>query len=288
MFKIGDFARLARVSPRLLRWYEEVGLLVPAQVDSASGYRYYSASQLVQLNRILALKELGLSLEQIAAMLDTRTPGEKLRALLEERKAQAERDRSEETLRIVRIETRLRQIEALGTAQGGDVVLAPGRAQRMLCVREQLPSFVAVGALMTELLETLPGHVSHEALGHFAVIAHTAEFEPEQFDLELGFFVSAETTTRIELRAGRCASTVDLPVPELVASCVRVGPPEQAHMLAAEIAFFVETGGLQLAGPGREVFLQRPRWDRIDQSVIEMQFPVAREGTGAITAFPTP
>ena len=53
MFRIGDFARLARVSPRLLRWYEEVGLLVPAQVDSASGYRYYTAAQLVHLNRII-------------------------------------------------------------------------------------------------------------------------------------------------------------------------------------------------------------------------------------------
>ncbi len=276
MFKIGDFARLARVSPRLLRWYEEVGLLAPAQVDSATGYRYYTAAQLVQLNRILALKELGLSLEQIAGMLDTRAREEKLRALLEQRKAEAERSRAEETLRIVRIETRLRQIEALGSAEGGDVVLAPGHAQRMLCAREQLPSFAAVGKLMTELLEGLPRHVPREALGHFAVIAHTAEFEPEQFDLELGYFVSAGTAASVDLREGRRAMTVDLPVPELVASCVRVGPPEEAHMLAAEIAFFLEAGGLQLAGPGREVFLQRPRWDRIDQSVIEMQFPVAR------------
>jgi DNA-binding transcriptional MerR regulator len=62
MFKIGDFSRIARVSCRLLRYYDELGLLRPTLVDRDSGYRYYSASQLQQLNRILVLKELGLSL----------------------------------------------------------------------------------------------------------------------------------------------------------------------------------------------------------------------------------
>jgi DNA-binding transcriptional MerR regulator len=51
MFKIGDFSRIARVSCRLLRYYDEIGLLKPAIVDRSSGYRFYSAAQLQQLNR---------------------------------------------------------------------------------------------------------------------------------------------------------------------------------------------------------------------------------------------
>ena len=122
MFRIGDFSRLARVSARLLRWYEEVGLLVPAHVDPSTGYRYYSAAQLVQLNRILALKELGLSLRQIGAALDPGAAEEKLRAALEERKTDAQRLRAAEELRITQIEARLRKIEALGTATGADPI----------------------------------------------------------------------------------------------------------------------------------------------------------------------
>src|SRR5262245_24704386 len=71
VFKIGDFSRIARVSCRLLRYYDEIGLLKPGSIERDTGYRYYSASQLPRLNRILVLKELGLSLEEIARVLDS-------------------------------------------------------------------------------------------------------------------------------------------------------------------------------------------------------------------------
>ena len=64
MLKIGDFSRLSLVSVKVLRYYDELGLLRPARVDEFTGYRYYSASQLTRLNRILVLKDLGLSLQQ--------------------------------------------------------------------------------------------------------------------------------------------------------------------------------------------------------------------------------
>jgi predicted transcriptional regulator YdeE len=63
MFTIGDFARLGRVSVRMLRHYDAVGLLEPAAVDRFTGYRYYRADHLRRLNRIVALKELGFTLQ---------------------------------------------------------------------------------------------------------------------------------------------------------------------------------------------------------------------------------
>ena len=66
MFKIGEFSRLAQVPVPTLRYYDQVGLLKPVKVDTFSGYRYYAASQLPRLHRILALKGLGFTLEQIA------------------------------------------------------------------------------------------------------------------------------------------------------------------------------------------------------------------------------
>ncbi len=70
MFRIGEFAQIAQVSGRLLRYYDQLGLLSPVRIDPQSGYRWYSAKQLPRLNRILALKELGLTLEQIRPLIE--------------------------------------------------------------------------------------------------------------------------------------------------------------------------------------------------------------------------
>ena len=69
MFKIGDFARIGRVTVRTLHHYEELGLLAPVRSDPMTGYRYYGLEQLPRLNRILALKDLGLSLDEIGLLL---------------------------------------------------------------------------------------------------------------------------------------------------------------------------------------------------------------------------
>jgi DNA-binding transcriptional MerR regulator len=74
MFSIGEFARHGRVSVRMLRHYDAIGLLRPACVDPDSGYRFYQAGQLAELNRIIALKDLGFSLQQVQAILAEQVP----------------------------------------------------------------------------------------------------------------------------------------------------------------------------------------------------------------------
>src|SRR5690349_14634726 len=110
MIKIGDFARLAQVSIVTLRHYDEIGLLKPSTVDKFTGYRYYSINQLPRLNRILALKDLGFSLEQIEQMLGG-VSLEEMRGMLKLRQAEQEQKLAEEEARLRRIAMRLRQIE---------------------------------------------------------------------------------------------------------------------------------------------------------------------------------
>jgi DNA-binding transcriptional MerR regulator len=93
MFSIGEFARLGGVSARTLRHYDEIGLLRPATVDPDSGYRGYAAPQLGQLNRIMALKELGLSLTQVRVLLSGVTLDE-LRGMLALRRPARARTRT--------------------------------------------------------------------------------------------------------------------------------------------------------------------------------------------------
>ena len=78
MLKIGDFSKLSRVSIRMLRHYDDIGLLKPAEIDTFSGYRYYREEQLYTAARITALKDMGFALADIARMLEVYDDSEKL------------------------------------------------------------------------------------------------------------------------------------------------------------------------------------------------------------------
>lgn len=78
MFKIGEFSKMTQVSARMLRHYDKLGLLQPNVVDRFTGYRYYTLEQIPQLNRLLALKDLGFSLNEIAHLLSTQVSVEML------------------------------------------------------------------------------------------------------------------------------------------------------------------------------------------------------------------
>jgi DNA-binding transcriptional MerR regulator len=122
MFSIGEFARMGTVSIRTLRHYDEIGLLRPAQVDPETGYRSYSADQLGRLNRIIALKDLGFSLNQTAKLLSGVTVDE-LRGMLALRRAQLERELDEYTSRLLEVEARLRYIEGENAMPADDITV---------------------------------------------------------------------------------------------------------------------------------------------------------------------
>ncbi len=58
MLKIGEFSKLSRVSIRMLRHYDDIGLLKPAEIDTFTGYRYYHEEQLFVIGRITSLKDI--------------------------------------------------------------------------------------------------------------------------------------------------------------------------------------------------------------------------------------
>src|SRR5215471_14922100 len=88
MFGVGAFARLGQVSVRTLHHYDEIGLLIPDHVDERTGYRWYCADQLVTLNRILALRDLGIPLAQIKPVIDDEVSLAELQGMLRLRRAE--------------------------------------------------------------------------------------------------------------------------------------------------------------------------------------------------------
>src|SRR5919112_2753712 len=98
----------------MLRHYDAIGLLRPARVDRSSGYRYYTAAQLAALNRIVALKDLGFTLDQVQTMIDQKVDPGELRGMLRMRRAQLADQMAADTARLAAVDARLRMIETEG------------------------------------------------------------------------------------------------------------------------------------------------------------------------------
>ena len=141
MIRIGDFSRLSRVSIKTLRYYDEMELFKPIEVDRFTGYRYYSVSQLPRLNRILALRDLGLSLEQIAQVLDEGVSPEQLRGMLRMKRVELQQHIADEQERLARVEARLNIIELEDTMPDYDVVIKQIEPQLVAGVRDTLASY---------------------------------------------------------------------------------------------------------------------------------------------------
>jgi len=111
MIRIGDFSRMSQTPVSTLRYYDEIGLLKPVEVDQFTGYRYYTFDQLTRLNRILALKELGFPLEEIARLLDEKVLPEHLHAMLLRRRVALREQEQDNHERIEQVDAWLKQTE---------------------------------------------------------------------------------------------------------------------------------------------------------------------------------
>jgi DNA-binding transcriptional MerR regulator len=272
MFRIGEFAQIAQVSGRLLRYYDELGLLSPVRIDPQTGYRWYSAKQLPRLNRILALKELGLTLEQIAPLLDGEIGADEMRAMLTERRDHAAEVLRAEEARLRRIESRIAQIDA--GAPSEDVVTKSIPAQPYLalsCLCEDIDHATRV---VTQVVREASAKVSAGLRDRLVVVSRTAVAD-DQLDLDVGFSLTREANRTVKLGGGLELQTRELPAVDTMATLIRTGPAWRSHFAFGAIGEWIEANSYEIAGPCREVFLDTPI-ERPTEPIIEIQFPVRR------------
>jgi DNA-binding transcriptional MerR regulator len=112
MLKIGEFSRLSQVTIKTLHHYDELGLIKPAHIDPVTNYRFYTVEQLPRIHRIMALKEMGLSLEQIGIMLEKELSTEEMRGMLRFKQSEIQQEMREAQRQLSMVEFRLRMIEA--------------------------------------------------------------------------------------------------------------------------------------------------------------------------------
>jgi DNA-binding transcriptional MerR regulator len=275
MFLAGEFSKLSQVSKRLLRYYEEIGLFEPTRVDRFTGYRYYTAAQLPRLNKILALKELGLSLDQIKRVLDDNISADEIHGMLLLKKAEMEQHLRGELLRFRYIESRIRQIDTQGVLQDYDVVLKSQPEQHILTTRAVLPDITQMRQLMLQMLHVLPERVGARSLKHMIVITHAEDYETENLDIEIGYVVDESYEQTISLPEGPFLTVRVLAAVETMATVTRVGAARLGSGCYHVLATWIENNQFHIVGPGREVFLQLEA-NRDDEMVTEIQIPVAK------------
>jgi effector-binding domain-containing protein len=271
MFKIGEFSTLCKVPVKTLRYYADIGLLPPAQVDPFTQYRYYTVEQLPRLNRILALRDLGFPLEQIGQLLDGDLSVEQLRGMLKLRRAEIEQQIETDQARLARVEVRLRQIEQEGVMSRVDVVLKKNEAARAASLREVIPEYPHIGRLFGEMFQYLASQGVQPA-GPPCAIYHDHEFKERDADVEIAvpLAVDVPATDRIVMR--------EMPAVEL-ATCIAAGPYEDVGQAYEALMGWVEANGYRLAGPPREVYLRGPNeTDDSSQYLTEVQFPISKGG----------
>ena len=274
MFRIGEFSQIARVSGRLLRYYDSIGLLRPKRIDPETGYRYYSAGQLERLNRILALKDLGLSLDQVARMLDDKISTAEIRGMLALKKAELERSLAEEAARLRHIESRLTQIEQQGSIGDYDVVVKSAPATPVLSTRAVYVNFDDVIAALREISQAVRAQVAATARENMIVVAH-CDFDDENLDLQIGVTLSRAVNKPVHLPSGAQLALTELPASPTLATIVRSGPLYQSHLAFGRLGVWMEANSYQIAGPCREVFLDMP-FQVPGDPAVEIQFPVTK------------
>ena len=257
---ISDFARLGQVSVRMLRHYDAIGLLVPERVDPWNGYRSYAPEQLHALNRIVALKDLGFTLEQVAHLLDDVADAE-LRGMLRLRRAQLEDEARAVGTRLAAVESRLRMIEKENQTMP-DYVIKTVPAVRLVA-RSATVDPAAIGTFVGPTFDAIAREIGHVSGALATPIATYAETE-EGMSIVVGY------ATNVEAPAG--TEIVDLPQQSAVCG-VHLGPMATIHESWQALHRWIVENGYTFDGPCRELYVRAESTDQADW-VTELQQPI--------------
>ncbi len=272
MLKIGEFSKLAQISVKTLRYYGELKLLKPARIDRFTGYRYYTLDQLPRLNRIVALKDLGFSLDQIRQLLKDDLPLAELRGMLKLKYGELERQVEEEQARLARVTTRLQQIEQEGRVPRYEVVLKQVPPQRVAGIRR----VVTRPQEIQQALDELCAGLKIAALGADGDCPATVLYYDTEYR-DRGIDVEAAVPCTTALDGGPQVTVHTLPGVAEMACTVHVGSLETLPQAYQAVLTWIDANGYRVAGPNRDLYLRRTGpHDPVAQTLTEVQFPVQK------------
>ena len=274
VLKIGEFARVCQVSVATLRHYDQYGLLKPTTLDPETGYRYYTLDQLPRLNRILALKDLGFPLEQIAQFLENDLSLEQLRGMFKLKQAQTQLMVDTEQARLSRIAARLQQIELEGKMPVYEVLLKEVAALHVASIREIIPLQSSLQSSSKRLFTKIIVYLSQQHIQHTQPPMLLLHSRSEQRNDGLYIDAEAAIPLPMKLPGNTQINSRTLPV-SLVASTIHAGNDLSMGQAYATLHRWMKENKYKFVDPPRLLHLHRD--DHIqDPYITEIQFPVAK------------
>jgi DNA-binding transcriptional MerR regulator len=262
--RIGDFARLARVSVRAVRFYDQTGLLRAASIDQDSGYRQYDIRQLERLRQIRALQDLGFSLRDVQELLRSDLPKSAVRARMQERKSELQRQIRDDASRLERIEKYLRDI---GSHEVHPVItLQKAKESWVVSLRAKLRDYDEADEMFVELERKVPARLLR---GQRSALWHSCEATASHIDCEVVRFLKTPITAPRDLNVYRLPAA-------MVASILHCEGEDSIAQSYAALSEWLAGSDFRLQGAKREVYWSDSHSNCTSQSVTEIQFPIAR------------
>ena len=277
MLKIGEFSKIAQVSIKTLRYYDRMGLLKPAHIDRFSGYRYYALSQLVRLNRILALKDLDFTLDQVRELLEVDLSSDVLQHMLQNKADELRQRLMDEQSRLARVENRLLNLQEAHYPDISPVVLKSAPHRLVATVRQVVPSIHMMNEWQRSQIEQIKGYLNQlnqPASGPDILIYHHEEYRETDLDVEVGTILK-ETRNVAEKgpEEGPIRIHTLFGVNQL-ATTITTRSASTLPETYAKLTSWTQINGFRPIGPWRELTFEPD--DPAGVQVIEVQRPVMK------------
>jgi DNA-binding transcriptional MerR regulator len=268
MLQIGEFSRLGRVSVKTLHYYDEIGLLKPAEVDSWTGYRHYTTAQLFQLHEIVALKQLGFSIGQIRAIIG----GDDSETLLTQKQAELTAAQQAVTDQLFRL-NHYRQLKREGFAMTYQVVVKELPQMSVFCAQAVIPDYESMLSLIPAIGAKVAADNPQVTCGtpeYCCNICRSGEYTDHDIEVEVCQWVETPG------RDGDGYTFKELPA-VTVASTLHRGPYDDLGAAYAFLVDWIDANGYRLDGPWREVFIDGI-WNTESRAdwVTELQMPIVK------------
>ena len=268
MFKIGEFSKLTQVSIRMLRYYDETGVLKPAEIDKFSNYRLYSSEQIPILNKILFLRDLGFNISEITIALKE-WDSEYITSRLEQKRLEILSAMKAEEDKLLKIELAKKDIQEEKIEINYNVTIKSIPGYQVFSLRRIVPDYYAEGQMWQEMSHFAGKHKIPVSSNTFTIY-HDTDYREKDVDIEICAPVArmGENTNGFTYRK-------IVPVP--IMACTMVyGPFEnisEAYLSFAQ--WLTEHNQYRMVGQSRQI-VHRGQWneDSPEKYLTEIQIPL--------------
>lgn len=272
MFKIGEFSKLAQVSIRMLRYYDEVGLLKPDTVDKFTGYRMYSANQLPILNKIIYLRDSGFNISEIAIALNNDTH-DLILTQLEKKYSEIEEHIEAEKIKLAKIALAKKELLHKNTEMHYHVSIKAIPSYQVLSLRKIIPNYYSEGELWQELTTFIEQQKILFDNNTFSIY-HDTEYKETEVDVELCVPIKQNNPPNVTLPFSIYQTE---PIPNMACTMVYGEFSNISGVYLAFVDWLQNHTEYQMHGSTRQIVHRGP-WNEEDSNnyLTEIQIPLVK------------